>query len=49
METSVSAIVGAVMSPDNTVRQGGEKQIKDSRANAATAPAFLQALLEFVV
>lgn len=49
MDSSVAAIVGAVMSPDNAVRQGGEKQIKDQRANAATAPAFLQALLEFVV
>jgi|TARA_B110000285_G_C15029107_1_gene565745 hypothetical protein len=49
MENSVATIVGAVMSPDNSVRQGGEKQIKDQRANAATAPAFLQALVEFVV
>jgi hypothetical protein len=49
METSVAAIVSAVMSADNTARQGGEQQIKDQRANAATAPAFLQALLDFVV
>jgi len=41
METSVAAIVSAVMSADNTVRQGGEQQIKDQRANTATAPAFL--------
>ena len=46
---SISDIVTAVMSADNSVRQGGEQQIKDQRANAATAPAFLEALLTFVV
>ena len=48
MESSVGSIVSAVMSPDNAVRQQGERQIIEQRANAATAPAFLQALLEFV-
>jgi len=46
---SISDIVTAVMSADNSVRQGGEQQIKDQRANAATAPAFLEALLSFVI
>jgi hypothetical protein len=32
------------MSADNAARQEAEKFIKDQRANAATAPAFLKSL-----